>query len=254
VTTIAEVSREGIILASGGRALLLQLANPAVGAGVVRHSDFAGDPLGRLHGTLAYVYAIATGSEEEARTMRRIVNRAHAPVRGPGYSAMDPQLQLWVAATLYESAIGMFERVFGPVEDGEALYRSYAVLGSALQMPEDLWPPDRAAFREYWGSQIAALAVDDSVRAVERQLLHGSTLPGYLRPLLPSVRSLTAGLLPASVRELYRMPWSEADEARFERRMRAASAVYRRVPLGVRSYPQRHYLRRVRALEESARG
>ena len=32
--------------------------------------------------------------------LQRVVDRAHAPVRGPGYSVFDPQLQLWVAAPL----------------------------------------------------------------------------------------------------------------------------------------------------------
>lgn len=248
MTTIADVSREGIILAAGGRALLLQLAHPAIGRGVARHSDFAGDPLKRLHGTLAYVYAVATGTPEEAATMRRIVNRAHAPVRGDGYSAMDPELQLWVAATLYDSAIVMYERVFGPVTDAEELYRSYGVLGSALQMPQSLWPADLASFRSYWSSVLPTLSVDDEVRGVERALLHETTLPGYLRPLLPSVRSLTAAFLPDPVRELFGMPWGAADDARFAWRLGAASAVYRRLPLAVRASPQSYYLRRVRAL------
>ncbi|MDM4763376.1 oxygenase MpaB family protein [Galbitalea sp. SE-J8] len=248
MTTLAEVSREGILLAAGGRALLLQLAHPAIGRGVARHSDFAGDPLGRLHGTLAYVYAIAAGTPGEVAAMRRIVNRAHAPVRGPGYSAMDPELQLWVAATLYDSAIGMYTRVFGEPTDAEALYRSYAVLGGALQMPAELWPADRAAFGRYWDAQLARLAVDDEVRAVERTLLGGATLPVPLRPLLPGVRAVTAALLPGRVREEFRMAWSDRDQARVERRLAVASAAYRRLPLVVRSAPQRHYLRRVAAL------
>lgn len=248
MTTIAEVSREGIILAAGGRALLLQIAHPAIGRGVARHSDFAGDPLRRLHGTLAYVYAVASGSADDAATMRRIVNRAHAPVRGAGYNAMDPELQLWVAATLYDSAMVMYSRVFGEPSDAETLYRSYAVLGTALQMPEGLWPVDRAAFRAYWNEQIASLSVDAETLAVERTLLHDSTLPGYLRPLLPGVRALTAGLLPSRVRELFGLEWGALEAARFERRMRRASVLYRRLPLAVRSSPQRFYLRRVRKL------
>ncbi|MFT4123666.1 MAG: oxygenase MpaB family protein [Microbacteriaceae bacterium] len=253
MTTMAEVAREGVVLAAAGRALLLQLAHPAIGRGVARHSRFAQDPLARLHGTLAYVYAVAAGTPEDVAAVRRVVDRAHAPVRGPGYSATDPELQLWVAATLYDSAVDIHARVFGPPGEPEALYREYARLGSALQMPEELWPADRAAFAGYWQAQLAALAVDDEVRAVQRMLLPergrpAASLPGWLRPLLPGVRELTAHLLPAPVRELFAIEWSAGQDARVARRLERASALYRRLPPALRAAPQRHYLRRVRRL------
>ena len=136
---MAEISREAILLAAGGRAILLQIAMPAIGHGVARHSDFDNDPLRRLHGTLGYVYALATGSEADKAAVRRAVNRAHVPVRSatdadPAYNAMDPALQLWVAATLYESALSMYERIYGTLsaEDADAIYAEYAILGTAL--------------------------------------------------------------------------------------------------------------------------
>jgi uncharacterized protein (DUF2236 family) len=46
------VAREGALLAGGARAILLQIAHPAVGRGVAEHSDFAGRPLDRLRATL----------------------------------------------------------------------------------------------------------------------------------------------------------------------------------------------------------
>ncbi|HWR85066.1 MAG TPA: oxygenase MpaB family protein, partial [Rhodoglobus sp.] len=55
---IADVSDEAILLAGGGAAILQQLANPVVAAGVAGHSDFAERPLDRLHGTLTYLYVI----------------------------------------------------------------------------------------------------------------------------------------------------------------------------------------------------
>ncbi len=53
--TARRLQVEGVLLAGGLRALLLQLAQPAVGHGVARHSAFETDPLARLHGTLAFV-------------------------------------------------------------------------------------------------------------------------------------------------------------------------------------------------------
>ena len=54
-TTLRDVSNEAVLLAGGARAILLQIAMPAVGHGVARHSDFGADPLRRLRNTLTYL-------------------------------------------------------------------------------------------------------------------------------------------------------------------------------------------------------
>ena len=77
-----EVAGEGIPLAGGAAAILLQVADPRVAAGVARHSDFAERPLDRLHGTLTYLYVLAYGTEEEQHRVARRVGQAHRP--GPG--------------------------------------------------------------------------------------------------------------------------------------------------------------------------
>ena len=143
------VAREGALLAGGARAILLQIAHPAVGRGVAEHSDFAGRPLDRLRATLTYVYCVTFGTPEEMEAVAAMVNAAHRKVTGAGYRASDPQLQLWVAATLYDTAILVYEELFGPQDAAVAdrVYEQYAVLGTALQVPSELWPADRAAFR-----------------------------------------------------------------------------------------------------------
>jgi uncharacterized protein (DUF2236 family) len=47
-----------ILLAAGGRALLMQVAHPKVAAGVAQHSDFQKDPFARLHRTMAAMWSI----------------------------------------------------------------------------------------------------------------------------------------------------------------------------------------------------
>ena len=165
VRSISDMAGESLLLGGGGRAILLQLANPAVGHGVADHSDFVDRPLARLHGTMTYLYAIVYGSEEESAAVRRLVDRAHAPVRSDAsssvaYDAHDPQLQLWVAATLYDSAIDLYERVYGPVAASEAVYRDYERVGTALQLPPGAWPADRATFRAWWDARLGELVVD----------------------------------------------------------------------------------------------
>ncbi|WP_370254627.1 oxygenase MpaB family protein [Cryobacterium sp. Sr8] len=252
---IQDMGGEAVLIAAGGRSILLQIADPAIGHGVAGHSDFAARPLDRLRGTLTYVYAVTFGTEDEAAQATRQVNRAHGPVRGdgadgtPAYSAFTPELQLWVAATLYDSAVTMHELVYGPMEDevADTVYREYASLGTALQVPPDLWPPDRAAFRAYWRRRLTELRTDATTRSVAVQLLHPRTGPVWLRLAMPLGRLLTVGLLPPEVHRLYNLPWTAASQRRFDRTVRLIAVVYPALPRRLRHWPKEHFLRALRA-------
>ena len=255
-----EMAGEAVLIAAGGRSILLKIADPAIGHGVAHHSDFASRPLDRLKSTLTYVYAVVFGTTEEAARARSRVNQAHGPVSGPAtpaspaYSAFTPELQLWVAATLYDSAITMRELVYGPLDDDTAdmLYREYAVLGTALQMPSELWPRDRAAFALYWDRRLGELQTDAATRAVARQLLHPGTVPFWLRLAMPVGRFVTVGLLPVTVRELFGLRWSAGAQRRFDRLIRLTALVYPRLPRRLRHWPKNHYLRAMRQSPELA--
>src|SRR6266849_7121723 len=89
------VDREiAVLLGSGARALLLQIAHPKVAAAVADHSRYRTDPLGRLCDTLDAIYGFAF---EDARQVEHIVqhiNGLHRGVRvltpdGERYSAHD---------------------------------------------------------------------------------------------------------------------------------------------------------------------
>lgn len=257
---LRDMGSEAILLGAGGRAILLQLGNPAVGHAVAEHSSFATDPTRRLRHTLTYVYALLWGTEGQARFVTGMVNRAHAPVRSgghgpdehggstsPAYNAVDPQLQLWVTATLYDSAIVMHERIFGPLSpaDAEAIYQDYAEIGVGLQMPRELWPRDVAAFRLYWDAAIAELTIDDVTRGVARQLLHPRVGPLWLRAAMPLARRLTIGLLPSAIRADFGFDWNATAERRFERMMRAAARIYPLVPHSLRQWPKNHLLKKL---------
>ncbi|MFJ5861154.1 oxygenase MpaB family protein [Pseudarthrobacter sp. NPDC092439] len=239
-----DLGAEGILLAGAGRALLLQIANPAVGRGVAEHSAFTDRPLHRLKGTLTYVYAVVYGNEEQIRAVRRRVNRAHARVRsGPeagaaGYSAYDPELQLWVAATLYDTAATILTRVYGPFDDdsADAMYREYAKLGTALQLPARMWPGDRAAFGRYWEERLATLRADDAAVQIGRSLLYPATAPLWYRALMPPARFMTAGLLTEQLRDDFGLPWSARSERRFQRTMSALAVTYPRLPRRIRHW------------------
>ena len=238
---IHDVSADAILLAGGARAILLQIANPGVGRGVAEHSDFANRPLDRLRGTLTYLYVTVYGTPDEAKAVARRVGGAHRPVPG----ANDVELQLWVAATLYETAMRVRELVYGPLDDSDAesLLADYAVVGTALGVPRALWPADRAAFDAYWSRRVDELTVDDAAARVARELLHPRRGPFWLRLAMPTVRTVTAGLLDEPLRSAYTLP---LDEVRYERLVRRVRRVYPHLPRWVRHAPQRHYLRAFR--------
>src|SRR5688500_8851532 len=95
---------------AGTANVIMQLAHPAVGHGVVESRVEPGrlfdHPVKRTRTTLTYLAVAVLGSDEERAEYRRAVNAVHAQVYSTAsspveYRAMDPDLQLWVAACLY---------------------------------------------------------------------------------------------------------------------------------------------------------
>jgi len=238
-----DAAAEAILLAGGARAILLQLAHPAVGRGVAEHSDFAERPLDRLHGTLTYLYVIQFGTREEVARIARHVGRAHRPVTGEGYDAGDVALQVWVAATIHDTAVHVHELVFGPLTPAEAqdMLDAAAIVATTLGVPRSVWPATPAAFGEYWAG--VPLRVEQPARDVARALLHPGAGPLWMRALMPAVRLMTAGLLDDELREAYGLP---LDERKYARLVRTVRIIYPRLPRSIRHAPMRRYLREFR--------
>jgi uncharacterized protein (DUF2236 family) len=242
------VAREGALLAGGARAILLQVAHPAVGRGVAEHSDFATRPLDRLRATLTYVYCVTFGTPEEIEAVAATVTAAHRKVTGTGYRATDPELQVWVAATLYDTALLVYEELFGPLDSAVAdkVYGQYAVLGTALQVPAGLWPVDRTAFGSYWQSMIETLVVSDDARRVAADLLSARHAPVLLKAAMPANRFLTTAWLPEPIRRQYGLRWGVGQQRLYDALMRMSRPVYRLLPVPVREAPKTYYLHDMR--------
>jgi uncharacterized protein (DUF2236 family) len=242
---VERYASDGVLIAGGARAILLQVADPTVAAGVARHSDFANRPVERLRNTLTFAYAVVLGAPDDAAAVARQVNRAHQPVN----RADDQQLQLWVAATLYDTAALVHEKVFGPADIHLAheVYRAYLPLGTALQMPEDLWPSTLDDFESYFASRLDSLSVTADARRIAADLFAPTTAPRWLRAGLPLGRLLTLDLLPAPIRDAYGFEWGPALQRRANRAWAVIRFLARITPHRLRSWPYRYYLRRLRA-------
>jgi uncharacterized protein (DUF2236 family) len=212
------INRESVLLLAGGRALLMQLAHPAVAAGVAEHSDFPRGALVRLSRTLRLMLALNFGDRRQALAAAARINRVHHGIRGEGYTAVDPRLLLWVQATLIDSTLVTYETFVRrlPSREREIYYWEAQRVGRLLGIPASAYPPSLEAFDGYLAGMINGpdLIVDRRARelgaAVVRPPILG--LPGLTWFPLEAV---TAGLLPPRLREDYGLPWGPAQRALF---------------------------------------
>jgi uncharacterized protein (DUF2236 family) len=212
-------------LLGGGPAVLLQVAHPLVAAGVVYHSDYKNDLWQRLLRTLRALYLIVYGSREEAESAGESVRAVHVHVHGATrerlgpfpagtpYSASDPNLMLWVHATLVEASLAAHRRFVGRLtpDEEETYYQEMALVARLFGLPTTTIPSCLADFREYLDAQLAGpeICVTAPAREVATVILE-APLPAPLRVLVPAHRLATAALLPNSVREEYGLRWSRA--------------------------------------------
>jgi uncharacterized protein (DUF2236 family) len=235
---IRRVSGEPILLLGGGRALLMQLAHPQVAAGVADHSGFEKDPFGRLQRTLEATYTIVFGTTEEADLVARQLWAVHEHVTGPGYHANDPELLMWVHATLVDTALRVHARFLRPLngKDAERYYQDSMVVGEVLGVPRDLQPPNLVAFGRYVRHMVGTLEVTDTARQLADAVLH-PRLPFVAEPGLALARELTAGLLPRPLREQFGLGWDRNRKAALLLAGSASRTVLPRVPSIVRRAP-----------------
>jgi len=230
-----------LLLGAGPRALLLQIAHPLVAAGVAEHSDFQADPWARLSGTLKSYLRIVYGSADAARGEIRRLSDLHRGIRGDvldptvrerhggRYSALDPELALWVHATLVDSTIAAYDAWLEPLprEQRARYYAETLPVGRAFGIPDAILPADLDAFDSYMDEM---LAPDGPIQvgAVARELAIAITHPplgpaavaagpvlARLAPMLDSIPSRayswlfwpSIGLLPGRVREGFALPW-----------------------------------------------
>ncbi|TGJ79858.1 hypothetical protein E0Z10_g8900 [Xylaria hypoxylon] len=249
------IIQEGILLIAGAAAILLQIAEPGVGAGVNEHSNFAYRVLDRLRTTMTFVYAITYGTPEEKKTMVGMITQVHSRVsgtlnegqdKGKPYSALDPALQLWVAATLYATAISLYERIWGMITDEQEhdnIYFEYSILACSLQVPVDMWPPSRQAFWDYFNHKIATLEVTQHARDVCEEIMYLRHAPLYLRIFMPGVRVCTSAFLPERIRWEYGL---SSHPKMYKLLEWLIKGLYRPLPIKVRGYPATFYMRDMR--------
>ena len=234
------VSRENILMLGGGRALLMQLAHPKVAAGVDEHSDFRTQPIRRLRRTIRVTMAIIFGDRETALGAARSVNQVHAKVRGRDYRALDPDLLLWVHATLTDSALVTYETFVRrlPAHEREDFYQESKLIGELLGIPRDRFPTTLSEFEAYVDQMMSTGPVRVGQIALELapQVLRPKVrlLPG---PVMVPFEVVTAGLMPPALRAQYGLAWGPRHQRAFRLAVRALPRVVALTPPVLRVWP-----------------
>ncbi len=245
-----QINREVIAVAGWGRAIMLQLAHPAVAAGVHQHTSFRGSlwsGFKRLHSTVGAMLAITFGDTDQMIDAAAGINAIHDRVRGriddsgtESYSAHDPELQRWVHATLMESIPLIYGLLVRPLTRAERdrYCTESAIMEPLLGMPSGWLPRDSSSLDRYINDTLASgpLAVTDTSRKLARALLY----PPYWRLAWPAFRPmqlLTIGTLPRSIREAYGFSWRDRDARALARWTRALRTILRVLPPFARSWP-----------------
>ncbi len=162
------INREAVLLGAGPTALLLQIAHPLVAEGVARHSTFEADPFKRLHGTITTTMDLVFGDGPAAERAVRKLNGVHATIKGPvadeharriaeSFRALDPELLLWVQATLIVTSVRTYSRWVAPLSrpDLERFWQEARSVGTRLGIPLSLSPADWPALAAYWRRMLA---------------------------------------------------------------------------------------------------
>jgi uncharacterized protein (DUF2236 family) len=236
-TVTWRVNREGVLLVGGGRALLMQVAHPLVAAAVVQHSSFQRDPWRRLYRTLDLVTTVVFGDAEQSARACAALAAVHARVQGMAsdgraYRALDPDLLLWVWATLVDTTLVTYARCVAPLE-GEERERYYAEqtrFAVACGVPPGHWPANATAFAAYVETTIdGACLVGDDARRIARSVV---------RPAYAPINLLTVGLLPPTLRERYGFSWGPLREGSLRLALGAARTARPALPARAREFPR----------------
>jgi uncharacterized protein (DUF2236 family) len=191
------------------------------------------------------VTAITFADPDRSRRAARQLRHRHAEVRGTtedgsSYEALDPDLLLWVWATLGDCLVRSHERFVHPLTEveREELYREWKLVAYACGVPQNACPHTWADFGAYFHDVLDAELLPTEVAC---------TVAGYVRrPPVPFplniisgefMHILTGGQLPAHLRRDLGFSWNPLRQLAFDVTATASRLVGRVIPGGIRRVP-----------------
>jgi uncharacterized protein (DUF2236 family) len=220
---IRRVHRQRIIALSGPRALLLQAAHPVAFAGFFMSTGDLGDPYARLRRTANVLHLITYGDRAAADRATARVRAVHSRVRGElaepagrfpagtPWAADDPELLLWIIATLVDSALLVHQRYVGAFSRRERqdYWDDYRLVGGLFGLGHSDMPASIEDFEAYMHDMLEGdtLHVSEAARELAIEIVLRPPVPRQVRPLLELANFITVGLLPGRIRRQYDLGW-----------------------------------------------
>ncbi|WP_390623462.1 oxygenase MpaB family protein [Subtercola endophyticus] len=198
-------------IAAGVRALLMQALHPGAMAGVHDWSRYREDPLGRLAGTIRWIFTVTYADTETAVSASNWVLKLHERVVGSyldaqgrerDYAANDPELLSWVHLAFTDSFLATAKLWSTPIPGGpDAYVREWAKAGELMGVPN---PPRSEAELH---AQIRAFLTSGTLKSDERvaEAVRFIRRPPLARGLMPGYRVLFNGAVASIAPEYRRM-------------------------------------------------
>ncbi|WP_461018774.1 oxygenase MpaB family protein [Streptomyces daliensis] len=261
-----EVAGEARALLMLPAALTMQVAHPAVSAGVDDHSVFRTDPWGRGERSLTSLLTWVYGGEQAAAEGRRL-QQLHKTIQGTDahgrkYHALSPPYYAWVHATgfpVYRHAQRYLGRRPYTGAEERQLYAEWLQVGRILglhdrdmpQTVEEFWP----YYRRMLDEELEATPVVRELVTTSRhlpppdrgprplRLVLGLLWPLLLPPFARFRRFVTIGLMPPDAREAIGLPWTASQERALKRFGRVLAVVLPLLPERLRYVPMAYRAR-----------
>jgi uncharacterized protein (DUF2236 family) len=193
------------LFVGGVTAVILELAEPSVRAGVWDHSSFRRDPMQRLRRTGMAAMITVYAPRAEAETMIARVNAMHLKVRGTlpdgtAYHASDTRLLDWVQATASFGFVEAYSRFAAPLSrkeksqafaEAEPAARLYGATGA---------PSSFEAWERMLERTLPALEPSDTLIEFLSIMRSAPILPAPLRPMQSLLVAAATTILPNEVR------------------------------------------------------
>lgn len=246
---VRDVAAERVVILGGLPAVLLQVAHPMVAQGVWDYSSFERDPLARMISTLDATLVMTFGDSDQVAEQAGRVRLRHQSVhgelgqahgewkRGERYSALDPELCLWVYATGVELVLDTYGAFCSPL--GQKARAQYYACGKPLAelmgVKPSILPASYGQFRAYYQDMLGRLVVGPLAREIAAAVFAAKLGPVPVSPLGPVI---AAALMPSDrMREAYRLKWGWREQAIWQAFRVAVAAAVRVAPPQVSEWP-----------------
>jgi uncharacterized protein (DUF2236 family) len=194
------------LFVGGIAAVVLELAEPRVCAGVWQHSDFRHAPRKRLQRTGLAALLTVYGPRHAAEAMIAGVTRRHAAVQGHTaaglpYHALDVELLDWVHTTAsfgFLQAAHVWLQPLSPADrerywaEGRETAQRYGALGA---------PTSEAGVQALFAATAPRLESSDTLQEFLRLMRDAPVLPVLARPLQRLLVRAGVALVPAPMRK-----------------------------------------------------